>query len=197
MLSETSLSDTATAEVSDDCHNGVEVTEDGTQWYAMRDLKRANAKMPAYKLLRESGFEVFTPMRWRLVTKSGRREREEVPCIPDLLFVHACADELDPVVEATPTLQYRYERGRGYRTPMTVRRVDMQRFILAVRATEEPRYYSPDEITPDMYGRRVLIVGGPLDGLEGRLLKARGTRRRRSRPRIHPPPPRITVRFHL
>jgi hypothetical protein len=61
---------------------------------------------------------------------------------------------------------------------MTVRRVDMQRFILAVRATEEPRYYSPDEITPDMYGRRVLIVGGPLDGLEGRLLKARGTRRR-------------------
>lgn len=29
-----------------------------------------------------------------------------------------------------------------------------------------------------MYGRRVLIVGGPLDGLEGRLLKARGTRRR-------------------
>ena len=107
MLSETSLSDTATAEVSDDCHNGVEVTEDGTQWYAMRDLKRANAKMPAYKLLRESGFEVFTPMRWRLVTKSGRREREEVPCIPDLLFVHACADELDPVVEATPTLQYR------------------------------------------------------------------------------------------
>ena len=58
---------------------------------------------------------------------------------------------------------------------MTVRRVDMQRFILAVRATEEPRYYSPEEITPDMYGRRVLIVGGPLDGLEGRLLKARGT----------------------
>lgn len=182
MAPETSFVDTATAEVNDACRNeasaDVGVAYDDLQWYAMRDLKRANAKMPAYKLLRQSGFEVFTPMRWHLVTKHGRREREEVPCIPDLLFVHASADELDPVVEATPTLQYRYERGRGYRTPMTVRRVDMQRFILAVRATEEPRYYSPDEITPDMYGRRVLIVGGPLDGLEGRLLKARGTRRR-------------------
>lgn len=44
---------------------------------------------------------------------------------------------------------------------------------------DNPEYYSPEEITADMIGREVRIVGGTLDGYEGRLLKCRGTRRRR------------------
>ena len=31
-------------------------------WYAMRDLKRSNALLPAYKQLSQAGMEVFTPM---------------------------------------------------------------------------------------------------------------------------------------
>ena len=54
----------------------------------MRDLKRANAKVPAYKLLEEMKMEVFVPMKWHLVTRKGMRIREEVPFIQDLLFVH-------------------------------------------------------------------------------------------------------------
>ena len=49
----------------------------------------------------------------------------------------------------------------------------------AVNTADSPRYYRPDEITPAMLGRTVRIVGGPLDGYEGRLLKLRGTRTRR------------------
>ena len=29
------------------------------QWFAMRDLTRPNAKMPAFRMLSERGFEVF------------------------------------------------------------------------------------------------------------------------------------------
>ena len=148
------------------------------QWYVMRDLKRANASEPAYKLLRGMGMEVFTPMRWRLATRRGARVREEVPLIRDLVFVHETRKTLDTVVSDTPTFQYRWLRGT-WREPMTVGDAEMDRFIRAVNASESPRYYLPGEITPSMCGRRIRVVGGPLDGYEGNLLRIRGSRVRR------------------
>lgn len=154
-------------------------SEKHKQWYVMRDLKRPNARQTAYEMLSKGHFRAFTPMEWRVVTRRGRRVREKVPVIRDLLFVYAVRDELDPVVERTLTLQYRYLRGGGYRCPMVVRECDMDRFMLAVDNAATPVFYAPDEVTPDMVGRRVRIVGGPLDGCEASLLKVRGARRRR------------------
>ena len=62
--------------------------EKQTCWYVMRDLKRANAKLPAYKQLLNEHFEVFTPMKEQLSVHGGKRTREEVPFIQDLLLVH-------------------------------------------------------------------------------------------------------------
>lgn len=156
----------------------VKKDEAGLSWFVMRDLKRPNAKLPAYKQLAERSIEVFTPMSWRLVVRRGKRVREEVPFLPDLLFVHSQPSVLDPVVEDIPTLQYRYVRG-GYRKLMTVDRADMERFIQAVRSSDSPRFYQPEELTPAMYGRMIRIEGGPLDGYEGRLLSLRGSRVKR------------------
>ena len=149
------------------------------QWFVMRDLKRPNAKLPAYQQLIEDGFEVFTPMRWQIATVGGRRTRQRVPYIADLLFVFASRNDLDPVVDVTPTLQYRFAHGLPYRQPLTVRTDDMKRFIAAVSTSDSPIYYRAEEITPDMYGRTIDIIGGPLNGMRCRLLKMRGTRRRR------------------
>lgn len=46
----------------------------GEQWFVMRDLKRANAKLPAYKQLEEAGFRVFTPMTTKIMEISGKDE---------------------------------------------------------------------------------------------------------------------------
>ncbi len=62
---------------------------------------------------------------------------------------------------------------------MIVPDTDMERFMLAVKSTESPRFYSPDEIVPEMYGRKIRILGGPLDGYEGYLLTTRGSRVKR------------------
>ena len=62
----------------------------------MRDLKRRNAKEPAYKQLQESGVKVFVPMKWQLVIRKGKKVREEVPFIQDLLFVCDPRQHLDP-----------------------------------------------------------------------------------------------------
>lgn len=147
--------------------------KDRLQWFVMRDLKRRNAKLPAYKLLDGLVTKVFTPMEWRLVARNGKRIKEQVPFMQDLLFVYDTRQAVDPIVEKYDTVQYRYVRG-GYKIPMTVRETDMQRFIHAVESTENPRYYTLEEISPDMVGRKVYIVGGPLDGYEGHLQKIQG-----------------------
>ena len=148
-------------------------------WYCLRDLKRPNAKQKAYQDLSALGFRVFTPLRQTTVVRMGRKVKMERPVISDLLFVEASREDLDPVVAKTPTLQYRYVKGGAYQEAMTVPDVQMESFIRATREGETPLYYHPGEINPAMYGRRVRIIGGPLDGVEGRLVSVRGKKTRR------------------
>lgn len=148
-------------------------------WFVMRDLKRPNAKLPAYIQLEQEGIEVFTPLKWHIATVGGKQIRRRIPIISDLLFTHATRGELDPIIARTSTLQYRYVKGGAYCQPMTVRDVDMQRFMAAIRTDETPRYFLPEEITPSMFGRRIRIIGGPLDGQEANLLSMRGNRKKR------------------
>ena len=144
----------------------------------MRDLKRANAKLPAYKFLQEKNIRVFTPMRWYLSEEKGKKVRKQVPCVRDLLFVYDCRETLDPIVELIPTIQYRWLRNQ-YREPMTVSDAEMERFIHAVSVSESPKYFLPEEITPGMLNRKIRIVGGPLDGYEGTLVSTRGSKVKR------------------
>lgn len=148
------------------------------RWYVMRDLKRANAKNTACSQLEEVGMEVFTPREWRVRTRNGKRCREYVAVLPDLLFVHAEQKELDAQVERIPTLQYRYLRG-GYCRPMVVADAEMERFVRAVSLSDEPRFYLPGEITGAMCSRHIRIVGGPFGGYEGKLLSVRGSKVKR------------------
>lgn len=148
-------------------------------WFVMRDLKRTNAKQPAYELLSDLHFEVFTPMKWELKSREGKRIRRQVPVMPDLLFVHAAKESLDPVVERNKTLQYRYVKGGAYCEPMVVRTSEMKRFMRAVASSDNLRYYRPEEITSSMCERKIRIIGGPLDNMEGRLLTVRGSKVKR------------------
>lgn len=156
----------------------VKETTELRQWFVKRDLKRGNAKQPAYKLLGELKIRFFTPMVWKLRIRQGKRVRQQVPFMPDLLFVYDSRKVLDPLVEQIATLQYRFVKG-GNHQPMTVRNADMERFIRAVDAMNNPCFYTPEEINPDMLGKKVRIVGGLLDGYEGCLQKMQGSRIKR------------------
>ena len=68
----------------------------------MRDLKRRHAKLPAYKLFENLKVSYFTPMVHRLVVVNGKRVDQEVPFMPDLLFVKDSREHLDLIVESTP-----------------------------------------------------------------------------------------------
>ena len=148
------------------------------QWFVMRDLKRYNAKQPAYIFLKEKGIEVFTPMKWEVTTKQGVKKRIERPIIPDLLFVHASREQLDPIVATTDTLQYRFMRNH-HGNPMIVSEKEMSRFIHAIQTSTSPKYYLPEEVLPSMLKRKIRVIGGPLDGYEGKLISTRGTKTKR------------------
>ena len=148
------------------------------QWYVMRDLKRRNAKEPAYKKLQKTGIKVFVPLMEQITLQKGKKVREKVPVIQDLLFVYDSRRHLDSIVEKTRTLQSRWLRNT-FRDPMTVPDLEMDRFIQAVSSTDSPKYYLPEEITSQMCGRKIRIIGGPLNGYEGCLLKIRGSKIKR------------------
>jgi len=150
------------------------------QWYVMRDFKKFNAKTPAYKELPRLGIRCFTPMHWVVaVDRNGKRQRIFRPVIQNLLFVYECREVLDPIVAKTDKLQYQFRRGAGPHALMTVPAAEMERFINAVGADSSPVYYTPEELTPDMIGRTIVVNGGPLDGYEGKLLKMQGSKKRR------------------
>ena len=163
-------------ELSSDTHDTFE--KERRSWFVMRDLSRPNAKLPAYMKLDELGIRCYTPTVWRTMVRNGVRTSRKVPVIHDLLFVCETREVLDPVVAKMPTLQYRFLR-RTWREPMTVRDEEMERFIGAAESSGAARYYTPEEITPEMRNRRIRIVGGQMNGYEGTLLTVRGSKKKR------------------
>lgn len=161
-----------------DQHKSSTNNDEPKYWFVMRDLKRSNSKLPAYKQLADEHYEVFTPLKQILTTHNGKRKRKEVPFIQDLLFIHGTESEITHITNKIPTLQLRFQKGH-YRKPMIVRNTDMKRFIHAVNVAQAPKYYLPEEITPAMYKHTVQIIGGNLDGYKGILLTTRGSKTKR------------------
>lgn len=148
-------------------------------WFVMRDLTRANANYPAWKELTESGYEVYTPMTWKIRTSGGHKKRKYVPVMHDLLFVNSTREALDPFVASHSRLQYRFVRGGRFGEAMTVNEAEMERFIKATSTDSDTLYYAPSDLNPSMIGKKVRIVGGMLDGFIGNLLSIKGMRKRR------------------
>ena len=148
-------------------------------WYVLRDLARPNAKNPAYKQLQEMPEMadcVFVPLKQHVFREFGKRVVRSVPYMHDLVFVHKSKEELDPIVDKMPLLQYRFVRGGKQYEAMSVRHKDFEKFREAVSKTDEVEYYSLDEVPSKIYGSRIRIIGGRLHGFEGRLMTKKGSK---------------------
>ena len=152
------------------------------RWYVLRDLARPNAKNPAYKQLQEMPEMkdcVFVPLKQYVFTEFGKHVVRFVPFMPDLVFVHKSKEELDPIVRNMKLLQYRYVRGGKQFEAMSVQAKDFEKFRDAVKLTDNVEYFSYEEVSPRIYGKHIRIIGGRLNGFEGRLMSKRGSRFKR------------------
>ena len=147
-------------------------------WYVLRDLKRHNAKKPGHVYLSENDVEVFLPTRWERVIVKGKSKREKVPAVAGLLFAHSRKSTLNELLRVMPTLQFRYLRG-GYQKLMTVRDTEMKNFIRAVEGCDDVAYHTTEEVSALSVGKDVRIIGGPLDGVEGKIVNVRGSHKKR------------------
>lgn len=67
----------------------------------------------------------------------------------------------------------------GYQKLMTVRDAEMNNFIKAVEGAKDVIYHNADELNSISIGQTVKINGGPLDGVEGRIVNVRGSHKKR------------------
>ena len=144
-------------------------------WYAMRATYRR--ELDAIHRLKEAGMGCFIPMQYHFRLKRGRRVRELVPAVRNLLFVHALPSELKRMKLELPYLQYITDT-RSHEK-IIIPDVQMQRFI-AVAGTYDDQllYFQPGELNLAK-GTRVRITGGEFAGYEGTFLKVKGARDRR------------------
>lgn len=144
-------------------------------WYAMRATYRR--EMEAVRLCKEEGVGCFVPMQYVIRAKRGRKVRELVPVVHNLLFVHGSAVEIRRVKERVGYLQYITDSRSGCK--IIVPDDQMRRFI-AVAGTYNDHllYFHPEELNLAR-GTRVRITGGDFEGQEGIFIKVRGARDRR------------------
>ena len=147
-----------------------------TQWFAMRFLYNDQPKIRAR--LEQDKIETYSPMRMVVYERNGRKIRRVEPIIFDLFFVRGTRAEIDPYVLSSPNFQYRYKTGGKYCEPVVVPDEQMNMFIEAIKLTPQPLYFTPDELDVRK-GTRIRIIGGPMDGYEGILMKVKGARSKR------------------
>ena len=131
------------------------------QWFAMRATYCRGMQIKS--LLDKQGINNFIPMRYEIREKNGRKKRELVPVIRDLIFVRAVQSELQRVKDRNPYLQYMIDIRNG------------QKIIVP---DEHLIFFNPDEVNLRK-GTKVRIIGGDFEGYEGVFIKVKGARDRR------------------
>ena len=133
------------------------------QWFAMRATYRRGMQIKA--LLDKEGINNFIPMRYEVRIRNGRKRRELVPVISDLIFVHSVQSELQKVKFKLPYFQYMIDIRNGQKIIVPD---DQMRQFIAVAGTYDLRR-----------GTKVRITGGDFEGYEGVFVKVKGARDRR------------------
>lgn len=147
-------------------------------WFAMSSP--FNRELKAKQLLDERGIENFIPMHYQVLQKKdGKKSRELVPSIHNLIFVRTTRRIIQEVKSQIPFLQYITWSEQGKNLPIVVPDKQMQQFIaISNTHNEQLVYLKPEEINLSK-GTLVRILGGAFDGVEGTFIKVKGIRSKR------------------
>lgn len=147
-------------------------------WYAMRATYRRERQ--AQRLLEDAGIVSYIPMQTVEKVVTGRRRRVEVPAVHNLIFVRTTRDILRSFKERVPYLQYMMDRSRGEKNvPIVVPDKQMDDFMKVASLCGEKVEYLPVGDRKFLEGMRVRVLGGPLDGVEGVLVRSGKSRDRK------------------
>lgn len=144
-------------------------------WYAMRATYRR--EIIVRNLLGQQGIRTFIPMRYALTTRGGRKRRELIPAIHNLVFVQTDAETMKQVKSKISYLQYMMDRTEN--RPITIPEKQMEDFIRVSSCYDEPVEYITADTSRMIKGTRVRINGGAFDGVEGTLARTARSKSRK------------------
>ena len=133
-------------------------------WYAIRVKSRCERAVS--ESLRGKGFEEFLPMCWSRRRWSDRVKMVQLPLFAGYLFCQFDLPERVPIL-ATPGVVLIVGCGK---TPLPIPSTEVEAIRLAVNSGQPIHPWPRLEV-----GRSVRIEGGSLRGVEGVLLRYKGT----------------------
>lgn len=151
------------------------------QWFPMRVTYSRELRVKAF--LDAQGIETFVPMQYQWVERDGRRYRQLLPAIHNLIFVRSTQQHITRLKmyqkEAEP-LRYIMEPHptRPDETHiLTIPDRQMDNFLRVARHTDDSVIFLGYKEAYEWKGREVLIADGPFAGVTGRILRVQDNKR--------------------
>lgn len=145
-------------------------------WFAMSAPYSRETK--ASEALAGMGIEHYVPMRYEIIQKGAIKKKMLVPAIHNLIFVHAFKADIQAAKGKISYLQYRTMPSEGRNVPIVVPDKQMEDFMRVCGSTgASAKIFAPAELQIPA-GARVRIIGGELNGVEGKFVRLGGRRNR-------------------
>ena len=149
-------------------------------WFPMRVTYSREIKVKAE--LDRLGIENFLPMTYRLVcADNGIPHRELVPAINNLIFVRSTQERISGLKttnEVLEPLRYMMDHTAGKAHEiMTVPDWQMENFMRVASRTDDSVMFLDDDCIVGKEGKRVKIMGGAFEGVEGVIRRVKRCKR--------------------
>ena len=156
---------------------------DPKSWFPMRVTYQREMKVKAE--LDRLGIENFVPMRYKVVERQNDGDtelrRELVPAINNLIFVRSTQERLSELKQTNEVLEpLRYMMDHtavGEHAIMTVADREMENFMRVASRTDDSVMFLDNETVVGKEGKRVEIMGGAFEGVEGVIRRVKRCKR--------------------
>ena len=152
------------------------------QWYVLR-VSYGRAEK-ANELLKAKGIETHLPLHTTYKEVNGKRIKQRLPLLPNILFAKTTLSVLEQFLKSSPDLNFitfYYDhfnkKSDGKNPPLVVPKESMDNFIKLTSIDDEHILLIDKVNGTYKQGDYVRIIDGPFKGIEGRVTKITGQKR--------------------
>ncbi|MDY4653643.1 MAG: UpxY family transcription antiterminator [Prevotella sp.] len=152
------------------------------QWYVLRVSYGRSEK--ANELLKAKGIETHLPLHTTYKEMNGKRIKQRLPLLPNILFAKTTLSVLEQFLKSSPDLNFitfYYDhfnkKPDGKNPPLVVPKESMDNFIKLTSIDDEHILLIDKVNGTYKQGDYVRIIDGPFKGIEGRVTKITGQKR--------------------
>lgn len=181
-----------TPSISDDVRNGVlveNVPDGNKQWFVLRVSYGRIDKAKTF--VEAKGLECYVPLRYKEVSKQGKKRIITEPLLPSLIFVHASAEQVETLLhdnkvvanESRPLLSYYFDltihlqNNRDRNPSLTIRDEAMNNFIRLTSIKNPHIIPVTSNNIQFKLGDNVVVTEGEFKGIHGRVARIAGQQR--------------------